>query len=71
MKENESREIVLDKIRDAHHRCETANESKSDARQDLANAIREAKEIGIRYREISKILGISKTGISSILSRSK
>jgi DNA-binding transcriptional regulator YhcF (GntR family) len=71
MQDNKDHKAMLKKIRDAHKRCESANTSKAKARQDLANAIREASQAGIRYREITEIIGIGKTGISSILSRSK
>lgn len=69
MKENEQQ--ILDRIADINERLITAKEVNAELRQELADAIREAKDAGIRYLEIGKILGIGKTGVSSILARNE
>lgn len=63
--------VILNKIKRAHNKCEKFDVSKAGARQELADAIREGKNAGITYRQMGEVLGISKTGVSSIFSRSK
>lgn len=64
-----NRKEILNRLADINERLITAKEIKDELRQELADTIREAKEADIRYVEIGKILGMSKTGISSILMR--
>lgn len=71
MTTNEQRKRILHKIELIHNASMMAQKTNANLRKDLANAIQEAKDAGITYREIGVILGIGKTGISSILTRSK
>lgn len=71
MTENESHKKILDKIATIHAKQKQSKETHTEHRKELADAIQEAKDAGITYREIGVILGIGKTGISSILTRSK
>lgn len=62
--ENKRRKLILKKIKDAHKK-------KVEAPGELADAIREANNAGITYREIGELIGMSKSGVSEILARSK
>lgn len=68
-KNNET--AMLQKIRIAYVRSLEASNVRHEAREELADAIRDARDAGIRYRQITEIIGIGKTGLSSILARSK
>lgn len=65
------RETILGRIKDAYERRNSHAEDKAEASKLLAELIREASESGISYLEIAQSLGMSKTGVSSILNRAK
>lgn len=67
MEQNEQE--ILDRIADIADKLLIAKENNSELRTELADTIQEAKDAGIKYREIGNILGIGKTGISQILTR--
>lgn len=65
------RQKMLDRIKDAYERRIECTANKALASHELADAIRQASDSGISYLEIAQSLGMSKTGVSSILNRAK
>lgn len=68
---NESRETLLETIADIYAKQKQSKQTHMQYRKELADAIERASLAGITYREIGDVIGIGKTGISSIVTRGK
>lgn len=68
---NNEHQNILDKIADIYAKQKQTKQTHMQYRKQLADAINQASKMGITYREIGEVIGIGKTGISSIITRGK